>query len=278
MGWSRGQVVVITGCSTGIGRALVGAFAGAGHRVLATARRPDSLEGLAGDNVAIARLDVTSGPSIHEAVERCLQWAGRIDILVNNAGYALIGPVAELDLGDLRQQLETNVVGLVATTQAVVPHMADAGRGRIVNVGSVSGITAAPFGGAYSGSKAAVHLLSDALRMELAPFGIEVVTVQPGAVATEFSRNAMAGVERFREGSRFSPVYDAIEDRARFSEFRSLAVGDFARSVVEAVTRERLQSTMRLGSGSRLLPLLARLPGDVRDRIFSRRFGLERLP
>lgn len=274
----RSEVVLVTGCSSGIGRAMVGAFADAGHKVLATARRPESLAALQGGTVETTALDVTSGSSVEAAVRACLEWAGRVDILVNNAGYGLIGPVAELDLEDLRRQLETNVVGLVAVTQAVVPHMVAAGRGRIVNIGSVSGVTTAPFGGAYSGSKAAVHLMSDALRMELAPFGIEVVTVQPGAVATGFSRTAAAGIERYREGSLYSPVYDAIETRARFSEHRSVCVETFARRLVAEVTRQRPPHTFRLGSGSRLLPFLARLPVRLRDRILARRFGLHRLP
>lgn len=275
---SRRQVVLITGCSSGIGRALTRAFVAAGHRVMATARKLERISDLAGDQVAAAALDVTSQSSIDEAVAQCLGWGGRIDVLVNNAGYGLIGPVVELDLDDLRLQLETNVTGLVATTQAVVPQMVAAGRGCIVNVGSVSGITAAPFGGAYSGSKAAVHLLSDALRMELAPFGIDVVTVQPGAVATDFSRNAMTGIERFRSGSLYSPVFDAIEGRARFSEHRSLDADEFARAVVKSVCRSRPPRTLRLGSGSRLLSLLAWLPDFLRDRLLSRRFGLARLP
>jgi NADP-dependent 3-hydroxy acid dehydrogenase YdfG len=277
MASSGEQVVLVTGCSSGIGRALAGAFVDAGHRVLATARRPESIADLERETVATALLDVTSETSISEAVSTCLAWAGRIDMLVNNAGYGLIGPVAELGLEELRQQLETNVVGLVAATQAVIPHMAAAHRGRIVNIGSVSGITAAPFGGAYSGSKAAVHLLSDALRMEVAPLGIEVVTVQPGAVATRFSSRAMDGIERYRSGSLYSGVSDAIETRAKFSEYRSMAAEDFARRVVAAVTRKRPPHTIRLGSGSRLLPSMAMIPVRLRDRILSKRFGLERL-
>ncbi len=271
------RVALVTGCSSGIGRELVGAFAVAGHRVMATARRPESLADIAREAVATAALDVTSPATIDAAVASCLEWAGRVDIVVNNAGYGLIGPVSELDLAELRRQLETNVVGLVAVTQAVVPHMIGAGSGTIVNIGSASGIIAAPFGGAYSGSKAAVHLLSDALRMELAPFGIDVVTVQPGAVATRFSTTAMGGVDRYRKGSVYSTVQDAIEARARFSEHRSIGVEEFARAVVAAVTGERPPHTLRLGSGSRLLPFLALLPVRLRDRILSRRFGLERL-
>jgi len=197
------QVVMITGCSSGIGRALVREFARQGHRVLATARSPESIEDLNGETIRTAQLDVTDPASIERAVDGALDLFGRIDIVVNNAGYGLIGPVAELDLDELRTQLETNVVGVVAVIRAVVPQMVERRSGRIVNIGSVSGVTATPFSGAYCASKAAVHLISDSLRMELAPFGIRVITVQPGAVESRFGERAEVGVERFKEGSLY---------------------------------------------------------------------------
>lgn len=271
------QVVLITGCSSGIGRALAQEFASTGHRVVATARRLGSIEGLAGDGISISELDVTDATSIQKAVNEALNLCGRIDIVVNNAGYALIGPVAELDLGDLRMQFETNVVGVVAVIRAVVPQMVERGSGRIVNIGSVSGVTATPFGGAYCGSKAAVHLVSDALRMELAPFGVRVVTVQPGAVASRFGEHAANGVDRYREGSLYSQVSDAIEARAGASQVGSMPAADFARLVVGAVTALSPPSTIRAGKHSVRLPVIGRLPSAIRDRIFTRRFGLDRI-
>ena len=230
------QVVLITGCSSGIGKALAREFARQGHRVLATARSPESLEDLKGEKIRTARLDVTDPVSIERVVNGALDLVGPIDIVVNNAGYALIGPVAELDLDELRTQLETNVVGVVAVTRAVVPQMVERGSGRIVNIGSVSGVTATPFSGAYSASKAAVHLISDAMRMELAPFGIRVTTVQPGAVESRFGERAGRGVERFREGSLYSQVFDSIEARARASQVGSMPATEFAHLLVGAVT------------------------------------------
>ena len=271
------QVVLITGCSSGIGRALVGEFAASGHHLVATARDLDSIADLADTAVQTLALDVTNGGSIETAVGEACALNGRIDIVVNNAGYALIGPVAELDLDELRTQFETNVVGVVALTAAVVPQMVGRGSGRIVNIGSVSGITATPFARAYCGTKAAVHLMSDALRMELAPFGVKVITVQPGAVESSFGVRASEGIDRYRQGSLYSKIFDSIADRAGASQVGSMPAVEFAREVVEAVTAPSPSSIFRTGKQSFRLPVLGRLPSGVRDWIFSRRFRLDSL-
>jgi len=271
------QVVLISGCSSGIGRALAQAFAASGHRVVATARRLESIEDLANDTVHALELDVTDDKSVERAVNDAHALCGRVDMVVNNAGYALIGPAAELDLDDLRTQFETNVVGVVSLIRAVVPQMVERRSGRIVNIGSVSGVTATPFGGAYSGTKAAVHLLSDALRMELAPFGVRVITVQPGAIESRFGEHAAKGVERYREGSLYSQIYDAIEARAGASQVGAMPAAEFARLVVSAVTASSPPTTFRAGKHSVRLPIIGRLPATLRDRIFSRRFGLDKL-
>jgi NAD(P)-dependent dehydrogenase (short-subunit alcohol dehydrogenase family) len=271
------QVVMITGCSSGIGRALAGAFSTSGHRVVATARNIEAVEDLVGDGVLALELDVCDEGTIAAAVGDAMASFGRVDIVVNNAGYALIGPMAELAPEELRKQLETNVVGVVSVTRAVVPQMAERRHGRIVNIGSVSGLTATPFAGAYCGSKAAVHLMSDAMRMELAPFGIRVVTVQPGAIESHFGKRAAENIERFEGGSMYSPVYDAIEARAHASQTGPMPVAEFARCVVDVVTAPNPPSVFRAGTHSVRLPLIGRLPLAIRDRIFSRRFGLERL-
>jgi len=180
-------VVLVTGCSSGIGAALVEELVKTGHRVVATARRIDSISSLQGESVLTHELDVTDSRSVEHAVAASLDWGQRIGMLVNNAGFGLMGPTAEIRLEDLRRQLDVNIVGPVALVQAVVPNMARHRRGRIVNIGSVAGVTTTPFSGAYSASKAALHALDEALRMELALFGIEVITVQPGAVASRFA-------------------------------------------------------------------------------------------
>jgi len=272
---SDSKVVLITGCSSGIGRALVSEFLEQGHRVVATARQPETLTDLESEQTLILPLDVTDEKSIEAAVEATLEWGGRVDILINNAGYGLIGPVAELESQELRQQLETNVVGVVGAIRAVTPHMAAQGGGRIVNIGSVSSALATPYGGAYSASKAALHLLSDALRPEVAPFGIVVVVVQAGAVATEFAATAGNGLDRLRvPSSLYHDKVDRIRDRAEMSKNLAMPADGFARKVASAVLRKNPPAVLKLGGGARLVPLLAKLPKKVLAWMLGRKFGL----
>jgi len=269
------RVVLITGCSSGIGRALAEEFLKRGHRVAATARNADSVADLVGDGCLVLPLDVTDGESIGSAVAETIEWAGRIDILVNNAGYALVGPVAEISMDDLRRQLETNVVGAVATTQVVVPHMAAAGGGCIVNIGSVSSLLATPFGGAYSASKAALHLLSDALRPEVAPFGIHVVVVRAGGVITKFPEAAAQGLDRYRDPkSLYHDSVGAMEERAEMSKNLAMTAEGFARRVADAATKKNPPAMLKIGGGARIVPAMAMLPKKLLARVLGKKFGL----
>ncbi len=273
------QTILITGCSTGIGRRLVLDFAGAGNRVFATARRLESIEDLAGERIEVLPLDVTDGASMKRAVEEVVRRAGGVDMLVNNAGFGLMGPVAELDLDDIRRQFETNVIGPIALTQLVLPYMVRTGRGRIVNIGSVSGITTAPYGGAYSASKAALHLFSEALRMEVAPFGVEVIVVQPGGIQSDFGKTAASLIERFgQKGSLYEHGMEGIETRARMSQKISTPVEEFSSRMVDAVLKIPAPYVFRAGHGSALLPALRwLLPTGVRNRIMGSKFKLDNL-
>jgi len=165
-------VVLISGCSSGIGRALTREFASRNWQVFATARKTTAIEDLKAPNVETTTLDVTNEKSIATCVVAVIAKAGRIDMLINNAGLLLIGPLVELETAELRQQFETNVLGLAALTRAVVPHMIKKRVGKIVNISSISGVLPTPFAGAYCSTKAAVTAYSYSLRMELAPFGI----------------------------------------------------------------------------------------------------------
>ncbi len=273
------QVVLITGCSTGIGRALAAAFASAGHRVIATARRPETLADLDPPPFAALPLDVGDAASIAAAVAAARDRAGRIDVLVNNAGFGLMGPAIELPLAELRRQFETNVVGPLAMTQAVAPGMIAQGGGVIVNVGSVSGVLTTPFAGAYCASKAAIHSLSDALRMELAPFGIAVMCVQPGGVISQFGETATRAVERaLPDDSRYRPIVKYIEGRAREGQKGAMPAAEFARRVVEAAMRPQPPAIFRAAANSIKLPLYRWLfPVSLIDGMMKRRFGLTRL-
>jgi NAD(P)-dependent dehydrogenase (short-subunit alcohol dehydrogenase family) len=272
------QVVLITGCSSGIGRSLAREFARRGHRTFATARRPETLDGLGGERLEALRLDVTDAASMDDAVGLVLERAGRIDVLVNNAGFNLYGPLAEVPVDDVRRLFETNVVGPLALVQRVFPSMAGRRAGRIINVGSVVGVLPTPFDGAYCATKAALHMLSEVLRMELAPFGIDVIVVQPAAVRSSIAASGAAGIERYgAASSRFRAVHREIAERASLSQVHPMDTDEFAARVVDAVTRRRAPRVVRLGRGATALVAAGRLPGSVRDRLLARRFRLDKL-
>src|SRR5512134_883364 len=186
----QGQVILVTGCSTGIGRATALEAAARGHRVFASARRPESVAGLAAKGITPVALDVTAPASIAEAVGEVLRSESRIDALVNNAGYGQYGAVEDVSPEEWRAQFEVNVFGALAVLRAVLPAMGRARGGTIVNVSSVAGRVAVPFAGAYSASKHALEAISDALRVELSPWGIRVVLVEPGPISTRFGDRA----------------------------------------------------------------------------------------
>lgn len=273
------QTILITGCSTGIGHALALAFHARGQQVLATARRPETLADLQAQGIRCYALDVNSADSRAALMAQLAHEGLAVDVLVNNAGYGAMGPLAEMPQSALRQQFETNVFALVAMTQSVVPDMARRRQGCIVNIGSVSGVLPTPFSGAYCATKAAVHALSDALRMELAPLGIRVMVVQPGGIASQFGATASQGVaERSEQISLYAPVADAIAARANASQDAATPAEEFARIMVDAVLAEAPAALVRIGHGSFVMPFIKRwLPTPVLDRVLARRFRLDRL-
>ena len=270
-------VVLITGCSSGIGRALAEAFQAAGYRVWATARKPDDLAALEAAGFSAAALDVNDAQAVQALADELRQRAGRLDVLINNAGYGAMGPLLDGGAEALRRQFETNVFAPIELTRACFA-LLRASRGLVINIGSVSGVLVTPFAGAYCASKAAVHALSDALRLELAPFGIQVMEVQPGAIASSFGANASQQAEAMlTESSPWWPMRDGIRARARASQDNPTPAATFARAVVAAVQTRKRPRVLRLGNGSRSLPLMAAcLPGALLDRVLSRRFGLRR--
>jgi len=181
-------VTLITGCSSGFGRLAANTFAGNGHRVFATMRDPSRAKDL--DPAAtVVELDVDDDASVRRAVGEVLDQAGRIDVLVNNAGFGLRGPVEQADLDAARRMFETNVFGVVRMCQAVLPVMRSQESGVIVNVSSLAGVVANPFGGLYAASKHALEAITDTLHYEAHPWNIRVVSIEPGAFETRFGDN-----------------------------------------------------------------------------------------
>lgn len=272
------QVALITGCSSGIGRELALQLVQQGWQVYAGARRLESLAALAGPRLLPVELDVNSPEQVAQCLARIETEAGRLDLLVNNAGYGAMGPIVEMPLAELRQQFETNVFAPLALVQAALPLLQRSGAPLVVNIGSISGIVTTPFSGAYCATKAALHSLSDALRLELAPFGVRVLTIKPGAIQSEFGNNAERSLAAtLPAGSRYQPVRSYIEARARASQQNGTPTNQFVRELVKAIMAQPPPPERRLGNGSTALLLLKRLlPIRWLDRLLQRKFGLDK--
>jgi NAD(P)-dependent dehydrogenase (short-subunit alcohol dehydrogenase family) len=202
------KTVLITGASSGIGEETVKALLGVGHTVYAGARRVDRMKGLSGAGAHLMTLDVvTDDASITTAVQTILREAGRIDVLINNAGYGSYGALEDVPPEEARRQFDVNIFGLARLTRLVLPTMRTQRSGRIVNVSSIGGKFGEPFGSWYHATKFAVEGLSDSLHVELHPFGIDVVVIQPRSTHSEWSTIAhesllkYSGNGPYREGA-----------------------------------------------------------------------------
>lgn len=204
------EVVLITGCSTGIGRDLARELTGLGYTVIATARKPETLQDLPAE--LKLPLDVTDPLSVEQAVAKTVQEFGRIDVLINNAGYGPRGVVEEIPVDNVQAVYDVNVFGALRMIHSVAPIMRTQGGGRIINISSIAGRVATPVNGVYSSTKFALEALSDALRWEMAPFGISVILIEPGLIQTNFSETfRVQGVtEEQVAHSPYKPLYEKI--------------------------------------------------------------------
>ena len=264
---SQLKTVLVTGASTGIGRATSIYLGEKGFTVIGTSRRLDRLEGTSADasdkgfSFEAYELDINDGHAVDRAMADLLERYGRIDVLVNNAGYGLWGPLGTITTNELRTQYETNVFAVHRLTRHVLPGMLANGRGKIINISSVLGRLSTPFNGAYASSKFALEGMSEALRTELWPLGIHVAVIEPGAIATDFQANQVTADEALDESAPYSPYIRNYERRHdRFNRF----AGDPRKvaKVVHKIIRSRRPSfrypvgpDARLGMlGARLLP------------------------
>jgi NAD(P)-dependent dehydrogenase (short-subunit alcohol dehydrogenase family) len=231
------KVVLITGCSTGIGHDLAQRLTFADYTVVATARDPETLKGISA--ALILPLDVTNQESVDNAVNLTLQQFGKIDTLVNNAGYGLRGVVEEVPAEKVQQIFNVNVFGALRMIRAIVPHMREKGSGRIINISSIAGKLATPVNGIYSATKFALEGLSDSLRVELAPFGIYVILVEPGAIKSRFDETARETgvVNQIRESSPYKSIYQKNDEFA--SSMRNAESGP---EVVTAVIMQAMEA------------------------------------
>jgi NAD(P)-dependent dehydrogenase (short-subunit alcohol dehydrogenase family) len=200
------KVILITGASSGIGFDAAKILAQQGHKVYAAARRVELMEPLKADGVHVIRMDVTDEASMQQGVEAVIQAEGRIDVLVNNAGYGFFGAIETVPLEEARRQLEVNVFGLARLTQLVLPYMRQQGSGRIINTSSIAGKMVFYMGGWYNVTKYSVEAFSDALRMEMKPFGIDVVMIEPGAIKTDWGIIAAKHLKESTAGTAYEVV------------------------------------------------------------------------
>jgi NAD(P)-dependent dehydrogenase (short-subunit alcohol dehydrogenase family) len=263
------KTAFVTGASAGIGEATARALLAAGYRVFAGARRLDRMAGLAAAGATLLKLDLTDDVSIVAAVNTIKNEAGRIDVLVNNAGYGSYGALEDVPLDEGRRQFEVNVFGLARLCQLVLPTMRAQKSGKIVNVTSIGGKIWEPLGGWYHATKFAVEGLSDCLRVEVAPFGVDVIVIEPGAIRTEWAGIARDGLLQMSGGSAYAELAKRHARMLATADTSSLASPPevVARTIVRAVTARRPKTRYATGGGARTILFLRKI---LPDRMFDR--------
>ncbi|MDQ6914899.1 MAG: oxidoreductase [Actinomycetota bacterium] len=271
------KAVLITGCSSGIGWATAERMARRGWTVYATARRPESIARLAERGCRTLALDVTDEESMRAAVQAVEDQEGAVGALVNNAGYSQSGAVETVPLDDVRRQFETNVFGLVRMCQLVLPGMRRQGYGRIVNVSSMGGRMTFPGGGFYHATKYAVEALSDALRFEVAGFGVGVAIIEPGLIRTEFGNVAASSVEATGEGDAPYATFNATVAQTTKAAYEAGLISRFgagpnavARTIEKAISARRPRPRYKVTASARIVLGLRRLLPDRAWDLFLR--------
>jgi NAD(P)-dependent dehydrogenase (short-subunit alcohol dehydrogenase family) len=258
------RVALVTGASSGIGAETTKELLAAGYTVYAGARRLERMQQLATAGAKVLALDVTDDISMMVAVETILRDAGRIDLLVNNAGYGSYGSLEDVALEEGRRQFEVNIFGLARLTQLVLPTMRAVRSGRMINVSSIAGNVGEPFGAWYHATKFAVEGLSDSLRMELRPFGIEVIIIEPGAILTEWNRIARDGLIRYSGGTAYGDGARAHANMLLSTDSGSLPSPPsvVAKTVLKAAMTKKPRTRYATGGGAKFVLLLHSLLSD----------------
>ncbi|MFC3958006.1 SDR family oxidoreductase [Halovivax cerinus] len=267
--YTRKQSVLITGCSSGIGRATALAFLDEGWTVVASARDPTDITDLAEAGCETITLDVTDPDQVATVVERTVAETGAIDCLVNNAGYAQMGPLEDVSPEDLHRQFDVNVFGPHRLTRAALSHMRAQGDGRIVNVSSINGRVSVAGSGAYAGSKHAMEAMSDALRVEVDPFDVDVVLIEPGPVETAFAERVDDELPDSRTPD-YDDIYEIFEDTQLIGGSGPLASPpkDVADAIVHAATCSEPPARYPVGPVAHYGSYARFLPDRIRDGLY----------
>jgi short chain dehydrogenase len=273
------RTALVTGASSGIGEETARRLQGLGYTVYGAARRTDRLEKLAAEGVRPLAMDVTDDASMTAGIARIIEETGRIDVLVNNAGYGSYGAIEDVPIDEARRQFEVNLFGLGRLVQLVTPHMRGQKSGTIINISSMGGRLTTPLGGWYHATKYAVEALSDALRMELKPFGIDVVLVEPGGIRTEWAGIAADHLEETAEGSAYSDQIRAVAGSMRNESVqrRQSPPAVIANAVEKIVTARKPRTRYAVGFMAKPLITARRvLPDRAFDRVISAALGVPR--
>jgi NAD(P)-dependent dehydrogenase (short-subunit alcohol dehydrogenase family) len=273
------KAVLITGCSSGIGRETARHLASGGWTVYATARLPETLADLEAAGCTTLACDVTDEESMRACVDAVVAAEGAVGVLVNNAGYSQSGAVESVDMDSIRRQFETNVFGLIRMSQLVLPGMRDQAWGRIVNLSSMGGRLTFPGGGIYHATKHAVEAICDAMRFEVAGFGVDVVCVEPGLIVTGFGEAAARSLEEgaAAEGpyGEFNARVGAATEAVYKGPMRRLGGGPetVARTIERAISARRPRSRYKVTPSAKLAIAQRRLVSDrVWDRAMAAQF------
>ena len=273
------ELVVVTGASSGIGRAAIEQLAGAGFHVLAGIRNERDAAAVSSDHVEAVRLDITEEQQVASLARRVESdpQARPLRAVVNNAGIAVAAPVEMIPLADWRRQFEVNFFGHVGVIQALLPSLLSS-RGRVINISSIGGLVAGPTYGAYSASKFALEAMSDALRREVQPLGVEVVVVEPGAIATPIWDKGLAAAAALTSATtdeqrqRYKKLNDTAAQRARDAAANGVPPEQVATVITNAITVARPRTRYLVGRDAKITArLVALLPDRVLDRMIRSR-------
>ena len=273
------KTALVTGASSGIGESTARKLQSLGFTVYGAARRTDRLQKLAAEGIRPLGMDVTDEQSMKDGVAKIIAETGRIDVLVNNAGYGSYGAIEDVPIDEGRRQFEVNVFGAMALVQLVVPHMREQKSGTIVNITSMGGKIYTPLGGWYHGTKFALEALSDCLRLELAPFGIDVVVIEPGGIATEWGGIAADHLDESSKGSAYKRQADAVAKslRSEANANRNSPPSVISDAIGKAVTAGRPKTRYAVGFGAKPLIAAGNILSDRQfDALITRATGVPR--
>ncbi|WP_221391515.1 oxidoreductase [Dyadobacter sp. NIV53] len=256
------QVVLITGASSGMGKATAELLSASGYKVYGAARRTEMMQSLKEAGIRILQMDITDDSNIQLGIDEIMKREGRLDILINNAGFGLFGAIEDVPMEEARYQMEVNVFGLARLTQLALPQMRKQKSGIIVNITSTGGKLSSPLGGWYHASKYAVEALSDSLRMEVRQFGIKVIVIEPGAIKSEWGDIAMETLKKISAGKAYSPLAGKIAGMSQKLKPKNEDPEVIARLILKAIGAKNPKTRYHAGYLSGTILFLKKILTD----------------